>query len=67
MSTPVPDGWPRVPVSGRLLCTSERPMPKGAHGLWSHAVARVVGQCEHKCCDLVLCQDCGASWKLPRD
>jgi hypothetical protein len=60
------DTWPRDPASGRLWCSPEHPMPKGAPGGWAHTGYEIVrsegdfhtGQ-EYDCCR---CRDCGEEW-----
>lgn len=70
--TAIPQNWPlaivQVPAreERRLLCTREKPMPKGAHGHWAHASKTDTGQlCDSKCCRVAFCPACGASWKEP--
>lgn len=53
--------WPRR--DGRLLCTPERPMPKGADGAWLHPWATIVGDCFEGCCDDYRCFACGHEWR----
>jgi len=59
--------WPRDPANGRLLCTPQRPMPKGAAGLWSHTSVVLDGGCDEGCCDDFKCTDCGARWRVEYD
>lgn len=56
--------WPRDPASRRLLCTYERPMPKGARGGWAHSSVVSVGGCHEGCCDDYRCTNCGHEWRV---
>jgi hypothetical protein len=59
--------WPREVYSGRLLCTPERPMPKGAPGQWAHNGTREVGEQEngYPGGDIIRCEcrNCGHTWR----
>lgn len=55
--------WPLDPVSGRFLCTPEKPMPRGAKGLWSHEKYVVDRECSDAEVDYCSCESCGAEWK----
>ena len=66
MPTPAADltDWPRAPEDPqRRLCTSQRPMPMGAGGMWAHPEAKVVGGCREGCCDDYQCPACGTEWR----
>lgn len=56
--------WPRDPANGYLLCSPERPMPKGAPGQWAHTNVLDDGGCSEGCCDDYKCADCGATWRV---
>jgi len=58
------DAWPRDPANGRLLCSPDHPMPKGAPGLWSHTNVKSDGTCYEGCCDDYVCKDCGFAWRV---
>jgi hypothetical protein len=57
----LPNDWPQQ--DGRFLCTSERPMPENASGIWLHPNAKDVGGCSEGCCDDFQCPDCGKKWR----
>lgn len=65
MSSPV-DDWPRNPENGRLICTPEKPMPKGwqVFGRWEHTNVTEDGDgCFDGCCADYLCKDCEHRWR----
>jgi hypothetical protein len=50
------------PENGRMICSSEHPMPKGAQGRWEHTNAHETDydsdySAEYKC------SDCGHIWR----
>ena len=59
--------WPKDPGSGRYLCTTEKPMPAGANGLWAHRDAEELDDQEGGWPggDIVRmeCKGCGLRWK----
>ena len=56
--------WPKDPANGRLLCSPEHPMPKGAEGRWSHTNVHEEGDgCFDGCCADYRCRDCGHTWR----
>lgn len=55
------DEWPCDPQSGRLLCTPERPMPKGATGRWMHTNVKSVDSSSDYT-QTRKCSDCEHSW-----
>lgn len=48
----------------REVCTSDRPMPKGAPGHWYHPEATAVDECSQGCCDIYECPVCGHRWRV---
>jgi hypothetical protein len=58
----MPEDWPKA-EGGRLLCTSERPMPDKAPGLWVHPEAECVGGSHDGACDDYRCPACGVTWR----
>jgi hypothetical protein len=58
---PAPD-WP-VDPTGRLICTTERPMPAKHEGQWLHPEAVDDGGCSDGCCDDYRCPACGERWR----
>jgi hypothetical protein len=61
-----PTTWPRDPANGRLLCSPDKPMPRGAPGRWAHTNIESMG--DHGDFSLgteyddYRCKDCGTSW-----
>lgn len=59
--------WPYDPANGRLLCSSEKPMPNGATGRWAHTnVETVASESDFKYgteWDKKRCKDCGLEWE----
>lgn len=62
----IPVDWPRDPANGRLLCSPERPMPKGARGGWAHTNVETISSdadfslgIEY---DKKRCRNCGIEW-----
>lgn len=57
------DDWPRDPLNKqRYLCNKQHPMPQYASGLWTHDVTTIIDHCQHGCCQIVQCINCGAKW-----
>lgn len=59
--------WDKDPENGRWLCTPEKPMPKGAKGLWSHTGITCIGSNYEGNIDYYVCVDCDAQWKVNYD
>lgn len=53
--------WPRT-LTGRYVCTSERPMPVNAGGFWLHPEAITVGESPDCDVDYYRCPACGHRW-----
>jgi hypothetical protein len=49
--------------SGRQICTSDKPIPENAGGLWAHPEAVHIGTCSEGCCDDYRCPACGTEWR----
>jgi len=66
--------WPKDPVNGRYVCTSEKPMPKNApqNTKWSHSSIKEIGpQINHGLgCETTQyhCTNCKTTWtsELPQ-
>lgn len=54
--------WPKDPANGRLLCSTEHPMPKGAPGNWAHTNVTCTYSGDYY--DRYECRDCGARWSV---
>lgn len=55
------------PFDGKYhLCTTEKPAPKGASGLWEHRDTIKTGVCSEGCCNAYECPACGRVWLDPK-
>lgn len=54
--------WPKTPDGKRNICSSDKPRPYAARGLWAHENAQWIGETPDHCGAIFQCSDCGARW-----